>query len=45
MTSYPTPEPGCGAGANSFTPDLEHRTLWWLRCTGAMRADYLSGGL
>jgi hypothetical protein len=29
---------------SSFTPNLKHRTLWWLRCTGAMRADKPSSG-
>jgi hypothetical protein len=23
----------------------EHRTLWWLRCTGVMRADEPSGAV
>ena len=41
MTNLPNPKPRPGRGASDefVHPNLERRTLWWLRCTGAMRAD------
>jgi hypothetical protein len=47
MTKLPNPRtrPGRGASDEFVHPNLEHRTLWWLRRTGPMRADKSSGGV
>ncbi|HEY0165663.1 MAG TPA: hypothetical protein VGB75_01355 [Jatrophihabitans sp.] len=47
MTKLPNPQPPPGRGASDefVHPNLEHHTPWWLRCTGAMRADEPSGGV
>jgi hypothetical protein len=47
MTKLPNPQtrPGRGASDEFVHPNLQHRSLWWLRCAGAMRVDKSSDGV